>query len=132
MTDRQKPSESLPELVQDWADIAYEVLTKEGGIPADRARLLADQCAFRIAEEHGGRSLYLAKCAVLKLHRQLNQRDQAIMADFNGHNFLQLAQKHQVTDRHVRRLVKRSLAIDLKKRQTALFPNDPGSIPNRR
>lgn len=127
--NEQSPAEALPEIIQDWADIAFAVLTKRGRLAEDAARTLANEIAVEITGEYGGRTFYLAKCAMLRLDR----RDRMILDEFNGHNHALLAKKHSVSERHIRRLIGRMEALETRKRQVPLFPSEPPpAAPNRR
>lgn len=126
MNEHVTPAERLPELVQDWADIVAEVAA-EHGLVGDAARALGAAVALRLTDEYGGRNFYLAQCMSLRL----SQRDQEILAAFNGHNYEELATRFKKSSRHIRRLVRRAKAADLLTRQGDFFPEDR-ALPSRR
>lgn len=126
MTGRVSPAEKLPELVQDWADIVAQVAGELGLTPA-QAEQLGKAAALRITDEYGGRNFYLAQCMSLRL----DQRDTKILADFNGHNYEELAKRYSKSVRQIRRLVARAKAVDLLTRQGDFFPEER-DVPSRR
>lgn len=126
MNEHLTPAERLPELVQDWADIVAQVAA-EYGLAPDAARALGAAAALRLTDEYGGRNFYLAQCMSLRL----SQRDQEILAAFNGRNYDELASTFKKSVRHIRRLVRRAKAADLLTRQGDFFP-EGRSVPNRR
>ncbi len=120
--------EKLPELVQDWADIAEQVISKN---PSKPPKAVGKLIALAITEEYGGRGFYLAKCLMLKLDR----RDSEILQSFHlgplKGDYVGLARAHGVSERHVRRIIRRAIRLEVMKRQMPLLP-EPEAQPNRR
>lgn len=120
--------EPLPDLVQDWADIAESVITKN---QSDPPKKLASKIAIAITEEYGGRSFYLAKCLMMKLDRRDSEILEAYHVGPLKGDYAGLAKLHNVSERHIRRLINRSIRLDVMKRQMPLLP-EPENQPNRR
>jgi Mor family transcriptional regulator len=90
LVNRQEAS--LEWLCEEIAD----VVRPEFGGSVERSQSLAQAVLKRLRERCGGRNIYIASAAKL--------RQEAIVAEFNGRNIPDLAQKHGVSERWVRRL----------------------------
>lgn len=117
MSAQQPFGDMLPGVLHEFAEIARDVVVELAEIDQDRAWTIAKEIALRIGEEHGSHQFYLAK----GLAYHLDVRDREILAAFNGRNYEELAKLHKVSDRHVRRLVRRALAVELARRQGDMF-----------
>lgn len=117
---------TLGEGLQAWAETVRDVLVDLLGVGEDDAWRMAREVAVRFAEDHPGQQVYMDKGT----RYLLDVRDQEIYAQFNGHNYNELARRFGVAPRHVRRLVRRAQAIDTATRMDDLFPGR--EIPDRR
>lgn len=90
LIDRQEAS--LEWLSEQIADVARP----EFGGSVERSRSLAEAVLNRLRARCGGRYIYIASAAKI--------RQAAIVDEFNGCNIAELAEKHGVSKRWVRRL----------------------------
>jgi len=86
-------------------DDALEVIEEEAeavalalDAPPRLARMLAERVALRL----GGRLVYIAK----RSREAMEKRNATICREFNGRNYDELAEKHELTQRQVRKIVK--------------------------
>jgi Mor family transcriptional regulator len=115
----------LEESLLALSETARDVLVDLLGLDEAEASRLGREIMVRVAEDHPGQNFYLAKGQAY----QLDVRDQAIYAKFNGRNHAQLAREFKVTPRHIRRVVKRAQAIDMLQRMDDMFPGR--DLPDR-
>ena len=120
-----------PGLTPDMRDVAlclYEALVLEDDragqnnplpVWAEQLAAWARQVLLQLqhlAEQKGGRALYLAKGVAV----YLSARDREICAKFRGNNYRELAQEHNLTEMRVRQIVDTFQRDDFLKRQSSL------------
>lgn len=119
----------LPGVLENWSHIvAGAVADFVPGVAAELALRAGREAVMRLSEEYGGASAhtYLNKAQSIRL----DARDREILAKFNGRNFTALGLEYRLSDRHIRRLVKRAEAIEKARRQDDMFPGR--ELPDRR
>lgn len=85
------------EASMEWlSEQIADVVRPEFGGSVERSQSLAQAVLKRLRERCGGRHIYIASAAKL--------RQEAIVAEFNGRNVAELAQKHGVSEQWVYRL----------------------------
>lgn len=122
---RRREAFALEESLQAWAETARDVLVDLVGLDEITAARLGRELVVRFAEDHPGEQLYFAK----GMSYRLDARDAEIYAQFNGHNYNELARKFGIAPRHVRRVVRRAQAIETAARMDDLFPGR--ELPDR-
>jgi Mor family transcriptional regulator len=115
-----------PPLHQEWAEIARDTIVDLTAIDGEDALRIAREIVLRIAEEYGGVPIYFTKGVQHRLASQLDARDRIVLTEYNGRNLSELAHRHRVSARHIRRLLKRANALA----QGDMFPS--GKAPTRR
>jgi Mor family transcriptional regulator len=116
----------VPETLQDFILLAARIIKQnQGASPDELARLIT----IAQAKELGG--FYFPRGASF----QLDLRDFEILEAFHfgplKGNTTALARKYHVSERHIRRLLKRAIKKDVMKRQMTLL-SEPETPPNRR
>jgi Mor family transcriptional regulator len=109
--------ETLPGVLQEWAEIARDTVVDLLQVDGETAARVGREIALRIAEDFGSEQFYLTKAVTYRL----DARDREIWNEFTGRNFRELARKHRVSERHVRRLVRRARAIETNRNQGQMF-----------
>jgi Mor family transcriptional regulator len=89
----RKGKRSPTELVTRLVDIGSAKLTKELGASGEAARQLMRDIAHELCREYGGTPMYIPKDA----DYMRDVRDEAIWAEFDGTNVLDLATKYDLT-----------------------------------
>lgn len=102
---QSRPEQRRQSLIQCVIDHAEDEL-RNRGIAQDQATQLATSIADRLADVFGGQIITFPK----DYSRKLRERDAQILADFNGSNFSELAQRYGMCDRTIRKLIARSQA----------------------
>lgn len=92
--------------VRTWPDVSDDKHA------AERALQLAEG----LRREIGGSQPYLSKGD----DYEMTARDREILAKFNGHNHDALAREHDVTPRHIYRLLRRRIREEVARRQGQL------------
>lgn len=100
---QSRPEKKRQSLIQCVIDHAENVLRTQG-ITQDKAIQLATSIADRLAEDFGGQVITFPK----DYNRKLRERDEQILADFDGSNFSELAMRYGMCDRTIRKLIARS------------------------
>ncbi|GGK08870.1 Mor transcription activator family protein [Luteimonas terricola] len=109
----ERRAEFLTDVAAAAADRA-----REFGMPADQAEQIGAAIADMVAEDWGGQVLSIPKDHAY----QLAQRDrQILLAHRNGASFAKLAKEYGMSDRGVRRLLRRAELRDPDLRQAQLF-----------
>lgn len=90
------------ELFQCVVDHTQQELSKKG-ITKPAAKEIAESVADRLAEAFGGQNICFPKDA----SRMRRERDAQMIADFNGHNYAELASRYGMAERSVRRVLAR-------------------------
>ena len=75
-----------------------------------------------LAEQKGGRALYLAKGVAM----HLSARDRAICAKFKGNNYRELARTYSLTEMRVRQIIATARQAEVARRQGKLALDDEG------
>ena len=119
-------SDELPVELQMLSGIVRKTLAELPGVSDELAASMGEGIALEFAEECGSVQFYFPKALLARL----SQRDREIYAQFNGHNYAELARLHKMSDRHVRRLVKRAKALITNTTQGDMFGDR--AVPNRR
>lgn len=90
------------ELLQFVADCVSKGL-QSSGLKPDEAALLGNSVADQIADTFGGLTIAFPR----DMARRLREREQQAYAAFNGNNYAELAQRFQMTERGMRKLIAR-------------------------
>lgn len=72
-------------------------------VSPEAADLIASDMTDRLADHWGGQLINIPK----DYHWKLSQRDAEIYAEFNGYNYAELAKKHNMHERSLRKLLGR-------------------------
>ncbi len=83
--------DQYPEVLVDMADCIRQRLCLS--LPADQAEPLALDIMKDIHARFHGEFVYFSKCQAMKLAK----RNQAILAEFDGHNHRDLARQYKLT-----------------------------------
>ena len=89
-------------------------------VSPEAADLIASDMTDRLADHWGGQLINIPK----DYHWKLSQRDAEIYAAFNGHNYAELAKKHDMHERSLRKLldrVRKRMAAAADRRTRDLF-----------
>ncbi len=99
-----------------WGKITLEDLTEEQRSIAEAVGL---EVYRLLVQRFGGQSIYIAKLDTL----QRGIRDKAILEEFNGSNYSELARRHNLTERAVRNICDNSPKHSMfcKKNQVSMF-----------
>ena len=106
------------QFLADLMDVAKKHLQEHVSAPA--ADLVASSLTDHLADYWGGQLINIPK----DYHWKLSQRDAEIYAAFNGHNYAELAKKHDMHERSLRKLldrVKKRMAAAADRRTRDLF-----------
>ena len=106
------------EFLSDVQAVATAYLAKHVSGPA--AELVASSLTDHLADYWGGQLINIPK----DYHWKLSQRDAEINAAFNGHNYAELAKKHDMHERSLRKLldrVRKRMAAAADRRTRDLF-----------
>lgn len=90
------------ELFQFIADCVSSGL-KASGLKPDEAELLGGSVASQLADAFGGQTMAFPR----DMKRRLREREEQAYAAFTGNNIAELAQRFQMTDRGMRKLLNR-------------------------
>lgn len=90
-------------ILGDIADNAERVM-REHGVPADVAEQAGAAIADHLSNSWAGITVYFP----MDYHYKIAQRDLQILAEFNGHNHRQLAQRYKLNENAIYRLLKRT------------------------
>ena len=90
------------ELFQFIADCVSSGL-KSSGVKPDEAALLGGSVADQLAATFGGQTFAFPR----DMARRLREREEQAYAAFTGNNYAELAQRFQMTERGVRKLIAR-------------------------
>lgn len=93
----------------------------DAGMTHDAADQIATDYVNDIAFQFGGLQFYIPKGHL----GRLSKRDEAMYAEFNGRNHIDLAVKHKITVARVYQIVKAKLAEERARRQRRLFDDTP-------
>ncbi len=110
------PEAHWPENVSALLDRVERTLIADG-VASKLAKVKAEKIVYDICEEIGGIQFYLPKSNSIKIH----QRNEQIYSEFNGFNHKQLAQKYDLTEQGIYKIIKEHRARDIANRQTQLF-----------
>ena len=100
-----------PELLTEMREVVGKVLTQAG--LEERSVTLGHEIIEELRRHFGGEPLYFPKgCGY-----DIEQRNNAIIAKFNGHNYNALAREHGLSAREIYRIVERHV----QKQQGDLF-----------
>lgn len=92
------------------------------GLDADKAEHIGAAIADALAEDFGGEVLSFPKDAAYKL----SQRERAILeAHRHGATYTELMREYDMTERGIRKLLKRALQRDRNLNQRSLFDPEP-------
>ena len=106
------------EFLSDLQAVATAHLAEHVSGPA--AELVASSLTDHLADYWGGQLINIPK----DYHWKLSQRDAEIYAAFNGHNYAELAKKHDMHERSLRKLldrVRKRMAAAADRRNRDLF-----------
>lgn len=95
--------DKYPEIPGILARIADEILTGAGGLPPEKAGILAMQIAEAARHEFGGSNPYWPKGNNWKL----SGRDRELWDRFNGHNYFQLSKETGLCEMRIRQIIER-------------------------
>lgn len=104
------------EALLEIARIVQEQLQTDG-VEGVKAREIALKAADHVRTNYGGTEVYISKGAALIL----TERDWKIWHEFDGYNQRDLAQRYNMTSRHIYRIVARCRDEDFIRRQLNLF-----------
>jgi Mor family transcriptional regulator len=99
------------------ADIIRQECIEFSGMDPDKAELLGYSVADRMAAAWGGQNFTFPKDAGYKAHKLHWE----MYNDFRGNNYSEVALKHGVSERWVRKVVAKLGKIDLHERQSDIF-----------
>ena len=99
-----------------WKDIELNDIPEE---QRDFAELVGLDTFRRLVEMYGGSSIYICKEEAILRKR----RNEEIVKEFNGYNYLELAKKHNITERSVRDIINVALGSRkyVTKNQVSMF-----------
>jgi Mor family transcriptional regulator len=117
VNDSHLPEGRWPQMLADFIDV-LRAAYKRDGLDDEQTDRLARQGVLALSDYLGGRYFYLAKGENLKAFL----RDDQIWREFNGQNIAELAQRYNVSERHVYRVLAEQRAMRRKRRQGQLFP----------
>ena len=106
------------QFLADLMDVAKKHLQEHVSGPA--ADMVASSLTDHLADYWGGQLINIPK----DYHWKLSQRDAEIYAAFNGHNYAELAKKHDMHERSLRKLldrVRKRMAAAADRRTRDLF-----------
>lgn len=89
-------------LFQCVVDHTQQKLIQQG-VDASAAKEIAESVADRLAWTFGGQNICFPKDA----SRMRRERDAQMLVEFNGHNYLELAERFGMTERSVRRILEK-------------------------
>lgn len=117
MKQKEPKPFAMEETLTHWAETARDALVDLAQMPPDQATRIGREMAVRFAEDHAGAQIYIAK----GMSYALDVRDEEILAEFNGRNYSQLAKKHKISIRHIRRIILRAEVLRRIVRDDDLF-----------
>jgi len=85
-----------------WKGIELNDIPEE---QRDFAELVGLETFRKLVEMYGGSSIYICKEEAILRKR----RNEEIVKEFNGYNYLELAKKHNITERSVRDIINTTL-----------------------
>lgn len=96
---------NLPELWQDFRDIAAQVISKTSRLPQDKIDTITQALLDTLIKEWGGMSLYIPKSDYL----DRIDRNQAIFEAYDGtpESISRLSRKYKLTNIYVYRIIER-------------------------
>ena len=106
------------QFLADLMDVAKKHLQEHVSGPA--ADMVASSLTDHLADYWGGQLINIPK----DYHWKLSQRDAEIYSEFNGYNYAELAKKHDMHERSLRKLldrVKKRMAVSADRRTKDLF-----------
>ena len=106
------------QFLTDMIDVSSAHLADH--LPAEAAQRVAESLADRLTDHWGGQLINIPK----DYHWKLSQRDAEIYSEFNGYNYAELAKKHDMHERSLRKLldrVKKRMAASADRRTKDLF-----------
>ena len=106
------------QFLADLMDVAKKHLEEHVSGPA--ADMVASSLTDHLADYWGGQLINIPK----DYHWKLSQRDAEIYSEFNGYNYAELAKKHDMHERSLRKLldrVKKRMAASADRRTKDLF-----------
>ncbi len=102
MSEVKTQAKGSPEFSLHLTVIAVEVLLRRG-VSKSNAIAVGQEIAERCCKNLGGRAVYIPK----NMAAQTALKAIAIYEEFDGSNYVELAQKYDLTETWVRQLVKR-------------------------
>lgn len=106
------------EFLSDLLDVAKKHLAEH--VSESAADMVASSLTNHLADYWGGQLINIPK----DYHWKLSRRDAEIYAEFNGYNYAELAKKHDMHERSLRKLldrVKKRMAAAADRRTIDLF-----------
>lgn len=106
------------QFLADLMDVAKKHLQEHVSTPA--ADLVASSLTDHLADYWGGQLINIPK----DYRWKLSQRDAEIYSEFNGYNYAELAKKHEMHERSLRKLldrVKKRIRVAADRRTQDLF-----------
>jgi Mor family transcriptional regulator len=120
-THSRSMSERRNELLSDLVDVTHRVLV-DHDIPAEVAALTANAVADRLADHWGGQNISFPKDFFWKLAKE---ELEIYTAWCEGEGFGDLAKRHKMTERGLRKLIARVRAKVVHNEQQGLFEPRP-------
>ena len=108
--------EKWPQTLAEMIDVLVDA-SRRAGMQDDAAWEYAERSVLAIASYIGGRSLYLPRGD--RVTEAI--RDRRIWAEFRGDNTLDLAQRYNLTERHVQRILAEQRDLHVRRMQQDLF-----------
>lgn len=105
-----------PQTLAEMIDVLVDA-SRRAGMQDDAAWEYAERSVLAIASYIGGRSLYLPRGD--RVTEAI--RDRRIWAEFRGDNTLDLAQRYNLTERHVQRILAEQRDLHVRRMQQDLF-----------